>query len=107
CGTGLTDLGGISYSSGDIVIYDTAIGGSGAAKLLYAKFERAVEVVYELMSRCPCEDGCPRCIYSPYCGNNNKVLSKKKAIHVLHEVLSGRAVAEAGPLIERAGRPLA
>lgn len=106
CGAGLTDLGGISYPSGDIVIYDATIGGSGVSKLLYNKLEKAIEVAYELMDKCTCGDGCPRCIYSPYCGNNNKLLSKKKAIYVLHKVLLQKSIIEAKPLIERIGKPL-
>ena len=106
CGAGLTDLGGISYPSGDIVVYDSAIGGSGVSKLLYVKLEKAINTAYELIAGCTCEDGCPRCIYSPYCGNNNKVLSRKKALYVLGEILSRRLAAETPPLEERSGKPL-
>lgn len=106
CGAGETDLGGVSYPSGDIVIYDAAVGGSGMSKLLYTKLEKAIEVAYEIMSKCTCEDGCPRCIYSPYCGNNNKVLSKKKGLRILKDTLSKKLATEVEPLARKSGRPL-
>jgi len=107
CGAGLTDLGGISYPSGDIAIYDAAIGGSGLSKSLYMRFEDAVRTAYELMKGCTCEDGCPKCIYTPYCGNNNKVLSKKKALYVLSEALKQGLILREKPLARKMGKPLA
>jgi len=38
---------------------------------------------------CDCIDGCPKCVYSPYCGNNNKMLSRKNAVRILETVLRG------------------
>jgi DEAD/DEAH box helicase domain-containing protein len=105
-GAGLTDLGGISYPSGDIVIYDAVIGGSGLSKLLYERLEDALRVAYEIITKCNCEDGCPRCIYSPYCGNNNRVLSRKKAAYVLNNILSRRKLLEEPPLASRYGNPI-
>lgn len=106
CGAGLTDLGGISYPSGDIVVYDSTIGGSGISKLLYERFERAEDLALEIMSKCSCEDGCPRCVYSPYCGNNNQVLSRRKAVYVLSKIRRG-VTAAGRPLEEREGKPIA
>jgi len=105
-GAGLTDLGGISYPSGDIIIYDAVVGGSGISKLLYERLESALKIAYEIVSKCKCEDGCPRCIYSPYCGNNNKILSRKKAVYVLSNVLTGKRAAIESPLSSRYGSPL-
>lgn len=107
CGSGLTDLGGVSYPSGDIVVYDAAVGGSGVAKLLYERLEEAEKVAEEIMSRCDCHDGCPRCIFSPYCGNNNQVLSRRKALYVLSKLGKARIAAAAAPLEARAGKPVA
>jgi DEAD/DEAH box helicase domain-containing protein len=106
CGAGVTDLGGISYPSGDIVIYDAAIGGSGVSKLLYSKVEETVRTAYELMARCNCIDGCPRCIYTPYCGNNNKVLSKRKALHYLDVLYSRGLRVHVKPLEAKYGKPV-
>ena len=107
CGAGLGDLGGISYPSGDIVIYDSAVGGSGLASLLFDRFEKAEELAYKIMEDCRCDDGCPRCIYSPYCGNNNKILSRRKALYVLGRVISGKARIYEKPAKSRYGNPIA
>ena len=107
CGAALGEMGGISYPSGDIVIYDGAPGGSGLARLLYERFEKAEEIAYEIVSNCDCEDGCPRCIYSPYCGNNNQVLSRKKAKYVLSQIIRGQARIREEPIRSKYGRPIA
>ena len=61
----------------------------------------------DIVSKCDCEDGCPRCIYSPYCGNNNQVLSRRKASYVLRLVVEEKAREKARPLENKKGRPLA
>ncbi len=106
CGASLGDMGGFSYPSGDIVIYDAAPGGSGLSRLLYQRFEKAEELAYEIMAKCDCIDGCPRCIYSPYCGNNNQVLSRRKALYVLHNILSRKTVVREKPVENRYGKPI-
>lgn len=103
-GAGLTDLGGVSYPSGHIVIYDSTPGGSGLAKLLYGRLEKAHRVALEIMKNCSCYDGCPRCVYDPFCGNNNRLLSRKKALSLLEEVL-GRAASI--PLEKPSGKSVA
>lgn len=90
-GASLTDLSGISYPSGHVIIYDSVIGGSGVAKLLYDRLEDAYEVALDIVGKCDCEDGCPKCVYSPYCGNNNKMLSRKKSFRLISEVIKGKA----------------
>ncbi|MCE4612172.1 MAG: DEAD/DEAH box helicase [Desulfurococcales archaeon] len=79
-----TDLGGVSYPSGHIVIYDSAPGGNGASRLVFERFERVEDIAETILASCNCQDGCPRCVYSPYCGNNNKLLSRRRALKVLH-----------------------
>ncbi len=103
CGAGLGDMGGISYPSGDIVFYDAAPGGSGLARLLYMRYEKAEDIAYEIMARCDCLDGCPRCIYSPYCGNNNQILSRTKALYMLGLIRRNRYRLPA-PLAEKYGK---
>lgn len=80
------DLGGISLGdSGIIVIRDGSIGGNGASKSLYDRFELAVIRAHTIVDECPCEglEGCPRCTYSYRCGNNNEYLHKKAALEIL------------------------
>ena len=86
------DLGGISLgTSGLIFIYDGAIGGSGASKALYDRFEKALERSMFIIRECPCknESGCPRCTFSYRCGNNNEYLHKYSALEILERINSG------------------
>ena len=85
-----SDIGGLStpvhVDTGrpQIFIYDAYPGGIGIA-------EKGFELVTELwratlrtISECPCEAGCPSCVQSPKCGNNNEPLDKKAAELILH-----------------------
>lgn len=86
------DLGGISLgTSGLIFIYDGAIGGNGASKALYDRFEKAIERSMFIVKECPCknESGCPRCTFSYRCGNNNEFLHKYSALEVLSRINDG------------------
>ncbi len=86
------DLGGISLgTSGLIFIYDGAIGGSGASKALYDRFEKALERSMHIVRECPCqnESGCPRCTFSYRCGNNNEYLHKHSALEILERINNG------------------
>ncbi len=86
------DLGGISLgTSGLIFIYDGAIGGSGASKALYDRFEKAIKRSMCIVKECPCqsESGCPRCTFSYRCGNNNEYLHKYSALEILERINSG------------------
>ncbi|MGZ5499708.1 MAG: DEAD/DEAH box helicase [Nitrososphaeraceae archaeon] len=85
------DIGGTSLGdTGMIVIHDGSIGGNGASKSLFDKFELAVKRAHSILIECTCENdnGCPRCTYSYRCGNNNEYLHKKAAIEVLTRILN-------------------
>jgi len=82
------DLGGLSISGArKIYLYDAFPGGIGIAARLFEKFEVLAEKALEVALACVCEDGCPRCVMSPRCGNNNEPLDKKAAIDVLSGVI--------------------
>src|SRR3990172_6034340 len=86
------DLGGISLgTSGLIFIYDSAIGGNGASKALYDRFEKALERSMYIVKECPCknEAGCPRCTFSYRCGNNNEFLHKLSSLEILQRINDG------------------
>lgn len=80
------EIGGVAMGdTGNIVVYDGVPGGSGASKLLYERFEIAVERASAVLMDCSCDSpsGCPRCTYSYRCGNNNEPLSKLGALESL------------------------
>ncbi|MFC4617717.1 DEAD/DEAH box helicase [Camelliibacillus cellulosilyticus] len=45
-----------------IFLYDKYPGGIGLSEKLYAHMERLLQEVYDMVSRCTCESGCPSCI---------------------------------------------
>jgi DEAD/DEAH box helicase domain-containing protein len=73
-----------------IFVYDGYPGGAGIAELAFAELHRHVRAAHELVSGCPCEDGCPSCVQSPKCGNWNEYLDKGAAV-VLLEALGAAA----------------
>jgi len=86
------DMGGVSLgSSGLIFIHDGSIGGNGASKALYDRFDAAISRALKILMECPCksESGCPRCTYSYRCGNNNEYLHKIAAIEILNKAVLG------------------
>lgn len=91
-GASASEIGGISYPDGSIFIYDAIYGGSGITKLLLDRIQDGFRRALNILKLCKCEqtDGCPRCTYSPYCGNNNKLLSKNLAIEVLSQIFVGK-----------------
>jgi DEAD/DEAH box helicase domain-containing protein len=83
------DIGGVSTEEHPntgkptIFIYDGYQGGIGISEKDYQLFQELASNTLELIESCECEDGCPSCIYSPKCGNNNEPLDKKAAIIIL------------------------
>jgi DEAD/DEAH box helicase domain-containing protein len=79
------DLGGISTIlhrdtlKPSIFVYDGHIGGVGLTESAYGRFRDVVHLALDRVTECPCKDGCPSCVYSPKCGNNNKPLDKNGA----------------------------
>jgi DEAD/DEAH box helicase domain-containing protein len=88
------DIGGVSTplhpdtGHAQIFIYDAYPGGIGIAEKGYELIEALWEATLNIINDCPCQDGCPSCIQSPKCGNNNKPLDKAAA-KVLLEGLTG------------------
>ncbi|MHB8103347.1 MAG: DEAD/DEAH box helicase [Methanosarcina sp.] len=89
-----SDVGGVSTPShsdlegkSGIFIYDGHKGGVGYAEKGYDLIEMVLDGTLKAIESCPCESGCPSCIQSPKCGNNNEPLDKHAAIMLLHEIL--------------------
>ncbi len=90
------DLGGVSIDFDPvkqqpiIYIYDAYRGGIGIAETLYYNLQELMKLAYNLIDSCNCKttNGCPVCIMSPKCGNNNDPLDRKGALFLLEELLN-------------------
>lgn len=90
------DLGGLSIDFDPvkqqpiIYIYDAFRGGIGISESLYYNLMELLELTYKLIESCNCSEpnGCPACIMSPKCGNNNEPLDKKGALFILKKLLA-------------------
>jgi len=87
------DLGGVSTElhrdtkEPTIFVYDGYKGGIGLSEKLHDLLPELLVTTLNLVQDCKCEDGCPSCIYSSKCGNNNEPLDKKTAIVLLNYLI--------------------
>jgi len=100
------DVGGVSTSRHfdterpTIFIYDSYEGGIGISEKLYELVEKLFATTLRLIKDCECEEGCPSCIYSPKCGNENDPLDKEAAIIILvglQEIMKTRKARKGEP----------
>lgn len=96
------DIGGISYTGHPqtggpaIFVYDGVPGGAGLARQGFDDLEGLLGRTLELVSGCPCDEGCPSCIQSPKCGNGNKPLDKQAAVLTLRTLVGEQPLEELG-----------
>ncbi len=89
------DIGGVSTplhpdtGKAQVFIYDAYPGGIGIAEKGFDMITELWEATLNVIAECPCEDGCPSCVQSPKCGNNNKPLDKAAAGVILRELVRG------------------
>jgi DEAD/DEAH box helicase domain-containing protein len=89
------DIGGLSTprhadtDAPQVFIYDGFPGGVGIAEQGFNELPALWRATYEVIAACPCEAGCPSCIQSPKCGNNNQPLDKAAAKLILGMLLQG------------------
>ena len=83
------DLGGLSTAvhpntgMPTIIVHDAIPGGSGCAERGYRAGRQWLAAPAERLASCSCLSGCPKCIQSPKCGNNNSPLSKPDALSLM------------------------
>lgn len=53
---------GMRNKSPGIIIFDQFPGGIGLAKNIYQNLDAVLRAVKELISSCPCKEGCPSCV---------------------------------------------
>jgi len=105
------DIGGVSTpfhpdtGKAQIFIYDAYPGGIGIAEKGFDLVVELWQATLKAIAECRCQDGCPSCIHSPKCGNNNKPLDKKAAQILLGGLLKG-VIEGRSPSINRFPLPL-
>jgi DEAD/DEAH box helicase domain-containing protein len=88
------DIGGVSTplhpdtGRAQVFIYDAYPGGVGIAEKGYELMPQLWQATLKAIVECPCQEGCPSCVQSPKCGNNNKPLDKKAAQRILEGLLA-------------------
>ncbi len=88
------DIGGVSTSfhpdtaKAQIFIYDAHPGGIGITEKGFEMITELWQATLKAVEECPCAEGCPSCVQSPKCGNNNQPLDKEAAIVLLEELVA-------------------
>ncbi|GAB2871122.1 DEAD/DEAH box helicase [Nocardioides pacificus] len=89
------DIGGVSTAlhpdTGQLTVfvYDGHPGGAGFAERGFHAAREWLRATRETIAACRCEAGCPSCIQSPKCGNQNNPLDKDAAVRLLDVLLGG------------------
>lgn len=93
------DIGGVSHlhhpdiGAGGIFVYDGYPGGVGICEEAYYRAEELLAAATDRIDNCPCEAGCPACVQSPSCGDNNQPLDKMGAA-VLARLWAGQCAGQ-------------
>ena len=95
------DIGGLSISSHPqtgaptVFVHDGHAGGAGFAERGYRAGRRWLAATLAVVEGCACATGCPSCVQSPKCGNNNEPLNKAGAITLLRLLTQAAPKAQA------------
>lgn len=88
------DIGGVSTARHadtgllTVFVHDGHPGGAGFAERGYRTAETWLRATREAIAACECAEGCPSCVQSPKCGNQNNPLDKHAAIRLLDVLLA-------------------
>ena len=89
------DIGGVSTARHadtgllTVFVYDGHPGGAGFSERGFGAAVEWLTATREAIASCECPAGCPSCIQSPKCGNQNNPLDKPGAILLLDALLTG------------------
>jgi DEAD/DEAH box helicase domain-containing protein len=87
------DIGGVSTAlhadTGrlTVFVYDGHPGGAGFAERGFLAARAWLSATRDAIRSCRCDEGCPSCIQSPKCGNQNNPLDKTGAARLLDLLL--------------------
>ncbi|MGZ4450996.1 MAG: DEAD/DEAH box helicase [Nocardioides sp.] len=87
------DIGGVSTAVHPdtgmltVFVYDGHPGGAGFAERGFRAARSWLTATRDTIVACACDEGCPSCIQSPKCGNQNNPLDKRAAAALLDVLL--------------------
>ncbi len=90
------DIGGVSTALHPdtgmltVFVHDGHDGGAGFSERGFHAAGEWLAATREAIASCRCSDGCPSCVQSPKCGNQNSPLDKRGAIELLGLLLEHR-----------------
>jgi DEAD/DEAH box helicase domain-containing protein len=88
------DIGGVSTAHHadtgrlTVFVYDGHPGGAGISARGFEAAADWLAATGETIRSCGCPDGCPSCVQSPKCGNQNHPLDKAGAVVLLETLLA-------------------
>ncbi len=88
------DIGGLSTAAHPqtgaptVFVHDGHAGGAGFAERGYRAGREWLAATLAVIEDCGCASGCPSCVQSPKCGNNNEPLDKARAAVLLRLLLN-------------------
>lgn len=97
------DIGGLSIAvhpqtmTPTVFVHDGHAGGAGFAERGYRAGREWLAATLAVVEGCACSAGCPSCVQSPKCGNNNEPLDKEGAIRLLRLLLAAAPDGEPSP----------
>jgi DEAD/DEAH box helicase domain-containing protein len=83
------DIGGVSSPRHadtelpTVFIYDGYQGGIGITQRVFQNVKALFYKTEKMIEACKCKSGCPACVFSPKCGNNNDPIDKHSALLLL------------------------
>ncbi|MGA8248337.1 MAG: Zn-binding domain-containing protein, partial [Nocardioides sp.] len=88
------DIGGVSTARHadtgrlTVFVYDGHPGGAGISARGFDAAKAWLTATRDTIGSCACPDGCPSCVQSPKCGNQNNPLDKQGAVRLLDVLLA-------------------
>jgi DEAD/DEAH box helicase domain-containing protein len=82
-GTHIEPVENKTFGQPTIVLYDSIPAGIGFSQKLFETHDKLMSRAFELVSECPCADGCPSCV-GP--GGENGYGGKQEALAILREL---------------------